>query len=306
VDGSDWDPSSEVLDLHPGMHVVQYRRRGRTWTLVVDLKEGNHPFFVHSSDRQIALKSVNRIPLARQWVGSLLGLAAADRETDLTAVVNLQESPGRVLYFYRAGSAEFSFAPRIEARTSAGRQRTAERARADRARAERSAAQGVGRGSGSPSSSTLKRSAVDRGYSDRLRLRFGGGFSYVHPFAYGVVSIDSSIRLLAGLSVDLGGELGLNRTDDWGVTLLPSGQAGLSYRFEVGEFQPRVGALVRLGADSRDSEDGEASIRFGWAGRLGFDVVPRGGAGLFGLDAQVGMYRDPLFVRVTASGGFRF
>ena len=300
VDGSDWTPSSETLDLHPGMHVVQYRRRGRTWTLVVDLKEGGTPFFIHSADREAALKTVQRTPLARKWVGSLLGLAAADRETDLVAVVDLEQSPGRVLYFYRAESMEFSFAPEIESRTSAGRQRIAERARL-----ERSASPRVGRGGGAPAS-RIGRSSLDKGYSDRLRLRLGGGFAYIHPFPYGVVSLDSSIRLLAGLSVDLGGDLGLNRTDDWGLTLLPSGQIGLSYRFEVNEFQPRLGALARLGADSRDSEDGEPTLRFGWAGRVGFDVVPAGRAGLFGLDVQVGMYRAPLFVRVTASGGFRF
>jgi len=301
VDGSDWDPSSESLDLHPGMHVIQYRRRGRTSTLVVKLKEGGAPFFVHSSERESALKAAQRTPVVRDWVGSLLGLAAADRGTDLVAVVDLQQSPARVLYLYRAQSGEYSFNPGLDARTSAGRQRIAERARA-----ERSAASKRGPTSASPSSSALRRPSLDRGYSDRLRLRFGGGFSYVHPFFYGLVSLDSSIRLLAGMSIDLGGELGLNRTDDWGITLLPSGQVGLSYRFEVSEFQPRLGALVRLGADSGDSEDDGATLRFGWAGRLGFDVVPRGGAGLFGLDAQVGMYRDPLFVRVTASGGFRF
>jgi hypothetical protein len=302
VDGSDWDPSSESLDLHPGMHVVQYRRRGRTWTLVINLREEDTPFLIYSGDRLAALEGAQRNnTLARKWIGQLLGLQALDLGADVVAVVDLQRSPDRVLYFYRVGSGEFSFSPRMEARTSAGRQRIAERQRSDQVSvAPRTVARKA------ESSSGRRGDALWRGYSDRLRLRFAGGYAYVKPFSYALLSLDASIRLVAGLGVDLGGEVGVNRSDAWGVTLLPAGQIGLSYRFEVGAFQPRIGALVRLGADSQLSADGAASLRFGWAGRVGFDLVPGGGAGLLSLDAQVGMYGRPLFVSVTGAGGFRF
>jgi MYXO-CTERM domain-containing protein len=301
VDGSDWDPASESLDLHPGMHVVQYRRRGRTWTLVINLREGDTPFLIYSGDRLAALEGAQRNTSARKWSGQLLGLEALDQGADLVAVVDLQRSPDRVLYFYRVGSDEFSFSPRMEARTSAGRQRIAERQRSDQAPVSPRA---VAR-KAEPSSGR-RGDVPGRGYSDRLRLRFAGGYAYVKPFSYALLSLDASIRLVAGLGVDLGGEVGVNRSDSWGVTLLPAGQIGLSYRFEVGAFQPRIGALVRLGADSALSADGAPSLRFGWAGRVGFDLIPGGGAGLLSLDAQVGMYGKPLFVSVTGAGGFRF
>jgi hypothetical protein len=305
VDGSDWDPISENLDLHPGMHVVQYRRRGRTWTLVIDLKEGDSPFLIHSDDRLAALRAARRSPHAQDWVASLLGLTAGDRDVDLVVVVDLEASPGRLLYFYRSGSGTFSFARGAGPQTSAGRQLSLERQRAARSEG-RAGGGGRARRAGVSARASVGLGQSGGAYSDHLRLRFSGGYAYVHPFSYALIPVDASVRIVAGLNIDLGGELGLNRSEEFGLTLLPAGQVGLSYRFDVGDFQPRLGALVRLGADAGLSDDGEARLRFGWAGRVGFDVTPGGGSGLVSLDAQVGLYGKPLFVSVTGGGGFRF
>jgi hypothetical protein len=287
--------------LNPGMHVLQYRRRGSTWTSVIDLREDNDLFVLHSLDRTAALKNARRSPAARGWSAELFSDAASKSEVDLVAVVDLEESPARILYTYRSFDGVFSFDPMREANTSAGRQRAAERKKQEQLGRKKR------RDVGPRSMNSGGASSVPLGaYSDRVRVRLSLGYAYVRPFSYALIPLQVSIRLVAGLSLDVGGEIGLNQRSDVGLTLLPSGQLGASYHFEFGAFHPRVGALMRVGVDQPSTEAEGPNPLLGWAGRLGFDVGIGSSAGLVSVEAQAGMYGKPFFASITAGGGFRF
>ena len=335
VDGEDWDPSAGPLALHPGYHLVQYRKRGKTSTLMMDLQEGDSPFLVHAMDRTEALRNARRSEPVRAWLQRELGLVAADAGVDLVAVVDLTASPPRTLYYYRAEEGSFAFDPRL-ARTSAGRQsRSSAKARQRPSRSsaktpvtrtmvspkKNNSGKSVSPGSGSksdrsvartrqPSSEPLSSSAALRPRAKqaraRLRLRVAGGYAYLRPYSYALVPVEISLRPLAGLHVDLGAELGVNNQEPFGVTVLPAGFVGASYLFDLGVFQPRLGGLLRLGADDQSGEGDEPGVRAGWAGRMGFDVVPGGGRLLWSFDVQVGMYGKPFFVSATSGLGLRF
>ena len=335
VDGEDWDPSTGPLALHPGYHLVQYRKRGKTATLMMNLQEADSPFLIHAMDRTEGLRNARRSEPVRAWLQRELGLVAADVGVDLVAVVDLTVSPARTLYYYRADEGSFAFDPRL-ARTSAGRQsRSASKARQRQSRSSPKATarrtvgslkpsrseNTVNAGSGATSgrsaartrqsaSPPLSSSAKTRPSAElggaRLRVRVAGGYAYLRPYSYALVPVEVSIRPVAGLHVDLGAELGVNKQQPFGLTVLPAGFVGASYLFDLGVFQPRIGALLRLGADDQSGEGDEPGVRAGWAGRMGFDLLPRGGRLLFSFDLQTGMYGKPFFVSATSGLGMRF
>ena len=137
-------------------------------------------------------------------------------------------------------------------------------------------------------------------------MRFSGGFAYVHPFRYVLVPVDLSVRIVKGLNIDFGAEAGIAPTEDHGLVWLPSGQAGLSYRFEIGPVQPRLGAVVRLGADSSLGDEGSIGLRIGWAIRAGVDFTPGNGPMILSIDLQGGMFGAPVCGGAVGGAGFRF
>ncbi len=140
---------------------------------------------------------------------------------------------------------------------------------------------------------------------DRVRVRVSGGFTYVHPFPYAQIPIDLGIRLVAGLFIDFEVAVGIAGPWAGGAVLLPSAGGGLSYRFDVGVFQPRIGAVGRVALDDSPSDGETIGVKGGWGGLLGFDVVPDGNF-LFGLDAQGGMLGRYGWASINAGVGVRF
>jgi len=133
-----------------------------------------------------------------------------------------------------------------------------------------------------------------------------GGYSYLHPFSYLHVPVDFGVRLVAGLFADVGVQVGFAGPSDHGTVWLPSASLGLSYRFQTSVFQPRLGVLFRAALDSGLGEEGAIGARLGWAGQVGFDVLPPDSPLLIGLDVQGGMLGRPLWLSASAGVGLRF
>ena len=141
---------------------------------------------------------------------------------------------------------------------------------------------------------------------DRIRIRVSGGYSYVHTFHYGHVPLDFGIRLVAGLFVDVGLEVGVAGPSDHGTVILPTASVGASYRIPLGVFQPRLGAVGRFALDSSPSDGEQIGVKGGWAARVGFDLVPEDSALLLGFDVQAGMLGKPFWLSTAFGVGARF
>jgi hypothetical protein len=128
----------------------------------------------------------------------------------------------------------------------------------------------------------------------------------MHSFHYVHVPLDFGVRLVAGLFIDVGLEAGIAGPSDHGTVLLPTASLGASYRIPLGVFQPRRGAVGRIALDSSPSDGDRMGVKGGWAGRVGFDIVPEDLALLLGFDVQAGMLGEPFWLSAAFGVGARF
>lgn len=86
--------------------------------------------------------------------------------------------------------------------------------------------------------------------TDSVRLAFGGGVSYLHPFPYATANLDGTFRVYRSLCIGLGVDLGFPVTGYRDPVLLPVLHGGLRLRFG-GKVHPFVGVAYRIGLDDR-------------------------------------------------------
>ena len=324
-----------AIELAPGMHVVQIVRGRDLGTAVIEIDAGSQVLAIHADDRLRALREVEASDSARAWARQTLLAALFDFEIDLLAVIDLEVSVQPLRYRVRESTGKFSFeegfdgdgrrSRRTASRSSGSADRRAGGGRAGGQTARSTPASGGQSGStsggtsggatggtsgggatSSPSSGgrVAVRAAPGEDGVDRVRVRVGGGFVWVHPFPYGQGHIDASIRLIEGLVVDVGGEAATAGPTPYGLIWLPSASVGLSWRFGRGPVQPRLGGFFKLGFDSAG---GEVSILPGAAARLGLDFVPPNARPLvLGVEIQVGVVRDTFFASGGGTLGLRF
>jgi len=300
LDGRRIDPdeSGEAIELWPGLHIAQLRRKGGLDTVVLELEPGATAVVLPTLNQVDALRQAARNPAARAYAVEVLGMAAAEVDVELVVVLDLYE--GQHSFEYRPNGASFSFDSGSEAgRSSSSQARSRRRGTAT--------GQSSGTVDRSPSSSGTMSSrrlggarTVD---DDRLRLRLSGGYLYVHPFSYAHVPLDVTVRLWKGLCLDLGGEWS-GSGGETGLIGLPGGSVGLSYRLSVADaFQLRFGALGRISADRQ--EGAETRPLGGWAVRVGGDILPPTDRLLFGFDVQGGMLGRPFYLSASFGVGLR-
>ncbi len=86
--------------------------------------------------------------------------------------------------------------------------------------------------------------------TDTVRVAFGGGIFYLHPFPYATANIDGTFRLYRSLCIGVGVDLGFPVTGYRDPVILPVGHLGLRLRFG-GKVHPWFGLAYRIGMDDR-------------------------------------------------------
>jgi hypothetical protein len=86
--------------------------------------------------------------------------------------------------------------------------------------------------------------------TDTVRVAFGGGIFYLHPFPYATANIDGTFRLYRSLCLGVGVDLGFPVTGYRDPVILPVGHFGLRVRFG-GKVHPWFGVAYRIGMDDR-------------------------------------------------------
>jgi hypothetical protein len=334
LDGQDWDAAEGPASVHVGTHVVQFRRGRTTWTTAFELVEGNRPVVIHSEDRERALRDCVLDRAAREWAAAVVGMASLDAGFDLGGMVDLVVEPGQLRWLYRPSIDRFDFEDGYldaSGRQASGSGRGGRGGRTSGTRDGRSGRTGGSAGTtagggdtsggtdhggagtsggGSSGTVTVKPGASGGGavaeVEDRVRVRISAGYGYMHSFHYVHVPLDFGVRLVAGLFIDVGLEAGIAGPSDHGTVLLPTASLGASYRIPLGVFQPRLGAVGRIALDSSPSDGDRMGVKGGWAGRVGFDIVPEDLALLLGFDVQAGMLGEPFWLSAAFGVGARF
>jgi hypothetical protein len=327
-----------MIELAPGLHVLQIVRGRDLGTAVVEIEAGSEVIAIHADDRLRALREVEASQSARGWARAVLGEAVSDAELELLAVIDLEVNVQPVRYLFRDSTRKFSFEEGFEG--DGRRTRRPKRTKRDPRATARNDTPGTSTGAtaetstgttastGGSTTGTTDTGTTDGGTTttsgsarspaaravvnradpedgvDRLRIRVGGGFAWVNPFPYGQAGIDISIRIVEGLVIDLGGEAATPGPTPYGLIWLPSASVGASWRFGSGPVQPRLGGLFKA---SFDSTEGELGVLPGGVGRFGLDFVPPNSRPLvLALDIQVGVVRDAFYASGGGSLGLRF
>jgi hypothetical protein len=131
------------------------------------------------------------------------------------------------------------------------------------------------------------RAKLARPPTDSVRLAFGGGIMYLHPFPYASASFDGTVRIYKALCIAAGVDLGFPVTGYKDPVVLPLFHGGIRIRPVGGTVQPWFGAAARLGVDDRP----------------GAPWLMGGVSGLVGLDISL---TDHFLIRVSGEGGFLY
>ena len=323
VDGQDVDASAGALKLAPGRHVAQVRIGRKTETVVFILELGRPVVVLRADDRIRALRDCPIDKGARAFAAWALVEGAVAAELDLAAVVDLDVPQEPLRYLYRPSQDAFSFEADVLGRggSVATTSETGRTPGGGRTSSGGTSSGGTSSGGGSSGGSSGGRSAgggasagrssgragasvstSERGPS--LRLRVSGGFALARPFPYVQIPLDVGIRIVAGLHVDL--QIAVANpgpVESVGPIWMPTAALGLSYRFPVSPFEPRLGAAVQFGLD-----DSAGSIKptVGWYGLAGGDVLVPDTPLLIGFDVRAGMLGKPFFLAVSGGVGVAF
>ncbi len=104
--------------------------------------------------------------------------------------------------------------------------------------------------------------------TDSVRLAFGGGVSYLHPFPYATANVDGTFRIYRALCIGIGVDVGFPVTGYRDPVILPVLHGGLRLRFGD-RVQPFVGVAYRIGLDDRP---GVTWAPMGLGVELGLDI----------------------------------
>lgn len=128
----------------------------------------------------------------------------------------------------------------------------------------------------------------------RVRFAIGGGYQYVHPFSYGMISADLNVRLIGPLTVTVftrpsfGGQftvdLGESEPVDGAIILVPFG-AGVGLQKHDGSIGPFVFASFQA-APNRVIPLG--SLLVGATVQGGVDFAPDDGPFIVRVEGEVG------------------
>jgi len=154
---------------------------------------------------------------------------------------------------------------------------------------------------------------ADTGESGRVGLVVGGGVLLSGTEPYGMGALRVHFRLVKGLELGVGGELGATAADDTTI-LLPAITFDGRYRLDIaGVFHPYFGGRgwLAFSHDQTDRSDTEVYMVGMGGGAVGFDVTPGGGKGfLINVDIGVGAGNvagsDEPQLHFTVGGGVGF
>jgi hypothetical protein len=155
--------------------------------------------------------------------------------------------------------------------------------------------------------------APDTGEAGRLGLVLGGGLLLSANTPYGMGALRVHLRLVQGLEIGVGGELGATAADGT-IILLPNALLDVRYRLDVGDhFHPYFGGRGWLSFSHGQEwrEDVRIYVLGAGGGTFGFDVTPGGTKGfLINLDVGVGVGGtaglDTPQLHLTVGGGVGF
>jgi len=131
------------------------------------------------------------------------------------------------------------------------------------------------------------RARLPRPPTDTVRLAFGGGVMYLHPFPYATANFDATVRIYRALCIAAGVDLGFPVSGYKDPVVLPLFHGGIRLRPIGGTVQPWFGASARLGVDDRP---GPAWLMGGLSGLVGIDIS----------------LTDHFLIRVSGEGGFLY
>ncbi len=305
----------EVIELAPGVHVVQIVRGRDLGTAVVDIEADSDVSAIHADDRLRALREVEASPTARAWARGVLTSSLRDAEIDLMALIDLEVTVQPLRYLVRESTARFSFE---EGFNGDGRRVKRTKASTTSARAARAGGSTQGTAAGTtappPSSGTSAGAATGTATPPPSTGASSAGAATgtaTAPPSTGASNAGAATTARA-VPANTAGEEGLDRVRirlgggfAW-VNPFPYGQAQIDLSFRLvqglvldvgGEAAtpgPTSYGLIWLPSASVGLSwrfgQGPVQPRLGGLFKLGFDstdgalaVLP-GGAGRFGLD----------------------
>lgn len=281
-DGTPIDPATAgVLQVIPGMHLVQYTVGGTPYSRLVEVRKEGPAALVTRAGLTAAVMggpdAEGMLPAAR---ASLRALVQGRNLQRAYVVVLDGEGSGNVFQYDETYTALLVPA---NAPTTSG---------------------------DSTSSASVDRPAGE--YSPGGLSLGLGGFGYAHRTAYASFGLRGHVKLYRGLELDAGGGANVKRYardgNNW-AAVLPFVRLGIRYRFGQSTFRPYVGGALLLNFWGESPEDGsdESTINHASPGGVlvgGFDVHLSDRVYL-NLDANVG-YSFALWVGVQGGVGFRF
>ena len=281
-DGTPIDPTAAgVLQVIPGMHLVQYTVDGTPYSRLVEVRKEGPAALVTRAGLTAAVMggpdASGMLPAAR---ASLRALVQGRNLQRAYVVVLDGEGSGHVFQYDETYTA--LQAPTIAPAT----------------------------GGGSSTTASVRRPAGE--YSPGGLSLGLGGFGYAHRTAYASFGLRGHVKLYRGLELDAGGGVNVKRYaregGNW-AAVLPFVRLGVRYRFGQAAFRPYVGGALLLNFWGEPPADGsdEATVNHASPGGVllgGFDVHLSDRV-YINLDANVG-YSFALWVGVQGGVGFRF
>jgi hypothetical protein len=260
--------SAGIMQVIPGMHLVQYNVDGTPYSRLVEVRKGGPAALVTRSGLTAAVlggpETLGMLPAAR---ASLRALVQGRNLQRAYVVVLVGDDGGRI---YQYDETYTTLQENVVA-TGTGSTRTG------------ATGGSSGGGSGSPGGLTLGL----------------GGFAYAHDSPYASFALRGHIKLYKGLELELGG--GPNITSytasdgaQW-AAVLPYLRAGARVRIGSKAFKPYVGAALLMNFWSETVGDGVDKVKL--------TQVSPGGVLFGGFDAHL---TDALYINVDLDVGYAY
>ncbi len=304
--------SPGLLQVLPGMHLVQYRAGDAAYSRLVEVRVDGATALVTRRGLTAAVmsgpSSQGVLPAARASLRALV----QGRNLDRAYVVILgDDDHGRLYQYdesYTTVAADVVYTPPAASSDGAA---TDEGSAGEDAAVEGDGTADAPRADVSPDAVVAREGGA---YDTRGGITLGvAGICRAHDATYACFSLRGQVRLVRGLELDIGVGLNLTRYEDAArdlTVVMPTLRPGLRYRFGAARFRPYVGLAFlgtiweekqRTGVDSF-----EVHTRFGPGGALfgGFDVHLARPV-CINLDADLG-FSHALWLGVRAGLALRF
>ena len=279
-DGNPVDPDAAgVLQVIPGMHLVQYTVDGRPYSRLVEVrKEGPAALVTRAGLTEAVMggpDATGRLPAARASLRALV----QGRNLQRAYVVVLDGASGGKVFLYDETYTALQATAAVVVPTRGG----------------------GSAGTGKAPAGEYSPGGISLGL---------GGFAFAHKTAYASFGLRGHVKLYRGLELDAGGGANVKRYQRDGsswVAVLPYIRLGVRYRFGQSAFRPYVGGALLLNFWGEPPGDDGSTVSHASPGGVflgGFDVHVSE-LMYVNLDLNVG-YSYAFWVGVQGGIGFRF